>query len=107
MIRRPPKYSRTATLFPYTSLFRSPLPARGADYAEGARIVEVGDRQATERRTKVDEIGRRVFVGDVVAPQRQLTRRRAAQLHVRQRQSQVEQTGRRHLDLVRDLLAQI
>src|SRR3546814_10607167 len=64
------------------------LPAHGAADAEGARIVEVGDRQATERRTKVDEIGRRVFVGDVVAPQRQLTRRRAAQLHVRQRQSQ-------------------
>src|SRR3546814_9394598 len=31
----------------------------------------------------------------------------AAQLHVRQRQSQVEQTGRRHLDIVRDLLARV
>src|SRR3546814_8378151 len=27
MIRRPPRYTRTDTLFPYTTLFRSPLPA--------------------------------------------------------------------------------
>src|SRR3546814_6282918 len=110
-MRRPPRSTRTDTLFPYTTLFRSnglargqhhrseqpiagtdwrhaqsmrgppahaqekarrsgplnnggSLPAHGAADAGGARIVEVGDRQATERRTKVDEIGRRVFVGD-------------------------------------------
>src|SRR3546814_1367500 len=28
MIRRPPRSTRTDTLFPYTTLFRSPLPAR-------------------------------------------------------------------------------
>src|SRR3546814_17922455 len=27
MIRRPPRYTRTDTLFPYTTLCRSPLPA--------------------------------------------------------------------------------
>src|SRR3546814_1295773 len=27
MTRRPPRYTRTDTLFPYTTLFRSPLPA--------------------------------------------------------------------------------
>src|SRR3546814_19806894 len=27
MIRRPPRYKRTDTLFPYTTLFRSPMPA--------------------------------------------------------------------------------
>src|SRR3546814_4537922 len=29
MIRRPPRSTRTDTLFPYTTLFRSPGPARG------------------------------------------------------------------------------
>src|SRR3546814_18373176 len=28
MIRRPPRSTRTDTLFPYTTLFRSPLPSR-------------------------------------------------------------------------------
>src|SRR3546814_5597753 len=28
MIRRPPRSTRTYTLFPYTTLFRSPLPGR-------------------------------------------------------------------------------
>src|SRR3546814_18019988 len=28
MIRRPPRSTRTDTLFPYTTLFRSPLPPR-------------------------------------------------------------------------------
>src|SRR3546814_9188156 len=34
MIRRPPRSTRTDTLFPYTTLFRSPL-ADGAKTAEG------------------------------------------------------------------------
>src|SRR3546814_8488495 len=29
MIRRPPRSTRTDTLFPYTTLFRSPIPRRG------------------------------------------------------------------------------
>src|SRR3546814_7420553 len=29
MIRRPPRSTRTDTLFPYTTLFRSPCPASG------------------------------------------------------------------------------
>src|SRR3546814_8407958 len=28
MLRRPPRSTRTTTLFPYTTLFRSPVPAR-------------------------------------------------------------------------------
>src|SRR3546814_15535014 len=40
MIRRPPRSTRTDTLFPYTTLFRSPAigPARRAASAEEARI---------------------------------------------------------------------
>src|SRR3546814_5212735 len=40
MIRRPPRSTRTDTLFPYTTLFRSPLPALDAallHHASGGR----------------------------------------------------------------------
>src|SRR3546814_9025751 len=39
MIRRPPRSTRTDTLFPYTTLFRSPHHAR-----QGARFVFQKDR---------------------------------------------------------------
>src|SRR3546814_8402882 len=35
MIRRPPRSTRTDTLFPYTTLFRSPAPATAAPGAGG------------------------------------------------------------------------
>src|SRR3546814_1269219 len=44
MIRRPPRSTRTATLFPYTTLFRSG-PARGSD-GEGASLRRLGPRDA-------------------------------------------------------------
>src|SRR3546814_5981378 len=37
MIRRPPRSTRTATLFPYTTLFRSPLPRRSPPGLRGRR----------------------------------------------------------------------
>src|SRR3546814_8846100 len=37
MIRRPPRSTRTDTLFPYTTLFRSAHPARGGRHAGDAR----------------------------------------------------------------------
>src|SRR3546814_18820729 len=60
MIRRPPRSTRTDTLFPYTTLFRSPsaLPAR-------ARFPAFGD-DLLQRRNGAEEIGesaRRLFVG--------------------------------------------
>src|SRR3546814_18975359 len=36
MIRRPPRSTRTDTLFPYTTLFRSPRARRAATTATGA-----------------------------------------------------------------------
>src|SRR3546814_15385010 len=36
MIRRPPRSTRTDTLFPYTTLFRSPLPPRPRVRERGA-----------------------------------------------------------------------
>src|SRR3546814_3165054 len=41
MIRRPPRSTRTYTLFPYTTLFRAPGPA---DAAAAGRLRPIGDR---------------------------------------------------------------
>src|SRR3546814_19755231 len=45
MIRRPPRSTRTDTLFPYTTLFRS----LGADDADDLVQVEEGHQQAFEQ----------------------------------------------------------
>src|SRR3546814_12050365 len=54
MIRRPPRSTRTDTLFPYTTLFRSPwsprtlvninFPALPADEVKGVKVVDQGLR---------------------------------------------------------------
>src|SRR3546814_16609287 len=41
MIRRPPRSTRTDTLFPYTTLFRSAVDAEG-DHVAGPHAVEIG-----------------------------------------------------------------
>src|SRR3546814_14140792 len=41
MIRRPPRSTRTDTLFPYTTLFRSPLP----EQATARRRIDRGSRK--------------------------------------------------------------
>src|SRR3546814_15117137 len=42
MIRRPPRATRTATLFPYTTLFRSPLDGNGGMTGCRAGSFKVG-----------------------------------------------------------------
>src|SRR3546814_5084081 len=52
MIRRPPRSTRTDTLFPYTTLFRSPLERRTDDlFVELGRDVDatVGDADVVRR----------------------------------------------------------
>src|SRR3546814_9476100 len=50
MIRRPPRSTRTDTLFPYTTLFRSPLGRLGlARHAARADVVTEGRRIADRR----------------------------------------------------------
>src|SRR3546814_17062177 len=39
MIRRPPRSTRTDTLFPYTTLFRSSLPPRARRFAGAGRYI--------------------------------------------------------------------
>src|SRR3546814_17640226 len=43
MIRRPPRSTRTDTLFPYTTLFRSEVPVGGGLGIDRAQQVEVAD----------------------------------------------------------------
>src|SRR3546814_17061776 len=44
MIRRPPRSTRTDTLFPYTTLFRSPRRLPRTDGADDAEIEREGHR---------------------------------------------------------------
>src|SRR3546814_9213383 len=57
MMRRPPRSTRTDTLFPYTTLFRSGAAARAVDH--GAHHVG-GDREADADRAAGARIDRRV-----------------------------------------------
>src|SRR3546814_3196961 len=78
MIRRPPRSTRTDTLFPYTTLFRScptedkgradGLPSASLQCAGGRRHPDVGRRQTDRRR----RIGPRVATA---RPIRKLERR--------------------------------
>src|SRR3546814_12673152 len=63
MIRRPPRSTRTDTLFPYTTLFRSDAVPEGR---QALHRVE-GARQEGERRD--DEIGHRRQMVEFLAPQ--------------------------------------
>src|SRR3712207_8613792 len=60
MIRRPPR----STLFPYTTLFRSPVLLRpGADVRERAEPVDAGIRAEVDQEDASLEAGRRQRLG--------------------------------------------
>src|SRR3546814_4233333 len=59
MIRRPPRSTRTDTLFPYTTLFRS-LPGLSGDIprpAEPEVLVEAAQRSRLARHVRHDRAG--------------------------------------------------
>src|SRR3546814_3481995 len=62
MIRRPPRSTRTDTLFPYTTLFRSWQPAqdshRGGPPAIRRDGAERSEQPAARRRTRAAALGR-------------------------------------------------
>src|SRR3546814_4342329 len=60
MIRRPPRSTRTDTLFPYTTLFRS-LPRRRADELAGLQVLEIVVR---DRRDRKDDCRGEQRIGD-------------------------------------------
>src|SRR3546814_19638645 len=49
MIRRPPRSTRTDTLFPYTTLFRSDKRPRDRYVAESKRLLGVLDQRLADR----------------------------------------------------------
>src|SRR3546814_4472843 len=55
MIRRPPRSTRTDTLFPYTTLFRSGQARDAADLrTRRARVARRGSRAGADRNAKGD-----------------------------------------------------
>src|SRR3546814_3891542 len=58
MIRRPPRSTRTDTLFPYTTLFRSADPRRIGHRQGSRRARDPRDRAAPERAVRCDQHGR-------------------------------------------------
>src|SRR3546814_7871919 len=59
MIRRPPRSTRTDTLFPYTTLFRSQFaPAKGRIGARNAQIGRAAEQQVDNLRA--GQIGKRL-----------------------------------------------
>src|SRR3546814_18922635 len=70
MIRRPPRSTRTDTLFPYTTLFRSARRHRRGQHIADERV---GDRLEPDRRARVgaeaEPIGPRAVAADR-APER-------------------------------------
>src|SRR3546814_14624383 len=60
MIRRPPRSTRTDTLFPYTTLFRSGVAAvarRVADVVHAVAADHANQVRRSHRRTGVERIG--------------------------------------------------
>src|SRR3546814_10737862 len=54
MIRRPPRSTRTDTLFPYTSLFRSGSRRAGHDAVQGGRVLRGRGQQLGGRDHQPD-----------------------------------------------------
>src|SRR3546814_20494935 len=52
MIRRPPSSTRTDTLFPYTTLFRSPIGSRRAVHRVGDGLPEPAPVAASRERLR-------------------------------------------------------
>src|SRR3546814_9853013 len=57
MIRRPPRSTRTDTLFPYTTLFRSRLRSDAANIGLGFADIELGHGDAGRQRRDIQNRG--------------------------------------------------
>src|SRR3546814_4407102 len=65
MIRRPPRSTRTDTLFPYTTLFRS--PGASDDFTHGLRVRPLAFALRAIRPAAMTLRGLLVFVHEVIA----------------------------------------
>src|SRR3546814_12584270 len=59
MIRRPPRSTRTDTLFPYTTLFRSPVGLAGQRHEAAHRLHDIVVTRAVRIRAALPEAGDR------------------------------------------------
>src|SRR3546814_1894536 len=57
MIRRPPRSTRTDTLFPYTTLCRSTRPGNQYSRRGGGRIVQIGKIERVNHADRVGPVG--------------------------------------------------
>src|SRR3546814_21197713 len=73
MIRRPPRSTRTATLFPYTTLFRSAFGARAvaAVHVEGEADDDADDIVLCDQRLERFEVDREFLADDRLAEGRE------------------------------------
>src|SRR3546814_2605568 len=71
MIRRPPRSTRTDTLFPYTTLFRSVVDVRGHEH-ETLRVRHVGNcvrgRERRHRHSGAQRLREEQYVGHHIIP---------------------------------------
>src|SRR3546814_4497394 len=86
MIRRPPRSTRTDTLFPYTTLFRSDDPAEAADFEQARRILLVlrlnhGDHRIARQRVahhrpiaRLEDVGRQLRAREEQRPRQRKDR---------------------------------
>src|SRR3546814_2458798 len=58
MMRRPPRSTRTDTLFPYTTLFRSPFPSAGRS-GDFGRVAQRESTPFTRVGSQVQSLSRR------------------------------------------------
>src|SRR3546814_12540248 len=72
MIRRPPSSTRTDTLFPYTTLFRSGIALREPYIGEGGALT-VSSRRAFEAKARREEV---IRSNELLRLQQQLDHRR-------------------------------
>src|SRR3546814_17984114 len=98
MIRRPPRATRPATLFPYTTLFRS-VPAMGVVAGDIDDAAEAGDGVALDEELREGDGG-----ADGVAPEG-LARLGHQRLGEARRRRRPVYHGPRHHDLLGVLVA--
>src|SRR3546814_8861689 len=63
MIRRPPRSTRTATPFPYTTLFRSHLASQRLDPGRDMKRLQAGERCDAARRYPSQKLARCARIG--------------------------------------------
>src|SRR3546814_2348281 len=71
MIRRPPRSTRTDTLFPYTTLFRSLIDPADRRTRPTARLLDVGLASGDNRNIGCTAAHRRRFGGRIMASRAQ------------------------------------